>query len=215
MQGVAGHGKGHIHGTLLHPFLGARPKKHSLISTPRMRVRRLQSIAALTCLRGIGLSFAAPHSPTLAMGARKRCMQWSSQPNCCNNRLRIFPVLQERIFSRCILISLLLAECAAADFERVHLIAIVMGIWTASMRIYMLFVSMGELVLVALYSRTAACTRRRRSILRRPPQLLPLAVATRAVRYLLLTVALLETDIRLGRFGHNVQITSIPSKRPR
>lgn len=80
-----------------HPSLGARRKQHSLISTPRMRVRRLQSIAALTCLRGIGLSFAAPHSPTLAMGARRRCMQWySCQPNCCNNRLRMFPGLQQR-----------------------------------------------------------------------------------------------------------------------
>lgn len=86
-----------------HPFLGARRKKHSLIRTPRMRVRRVQSIAALTCLRGIGLSFAAPHSPTLAMGARKRCMQWSCQPNCCNNHLRMFPGLHQRIVYRCIL----------------------------------------------------------------------------------------------------------------
>ena len=125
MQGVAGHGKGL---TLLAVLSWERRKEHSLISTPRMRVRRLQSIAALTCLRGIGFGSAAPHSPTLAMGARRCCMQWSCQPNCCNNRLRIFPVLQERIFSRCILISLLLAECAAADFERVHLIAVVIAI---------------------------------------------------------------------------------------
>ena len=46
----------------------ARRKEHSLISTPRMRVRRLQSIAALTCLCGIAFRSAAPHSPTLVMG---------------------------------------------------------------------------------------------------------------------------------------------------
>jgi hypothetical protein len=81
----------------------ARRKEHSLISTPRMRVRRLQSIAALTCLCGIAFRSAAPHSPTLAMGARKRCMQWYCQPNCCNNGLRMSPGLRERIFYRCIL----------------------------------------------------------------------------------------------------------------
>lgn len=76
-------------------------------------------------------------------------------------------------------ISLLLAESAAASFKRVHLIAVVIAIWTASMRIYMLFVSTKELVLGALCARTAACTRTRRSILRRPSAIMPLVVATR------------------------------------
>lgn len=49
---------------------------------------------------------------------------------------------------------LLLAESAAASFKRVHLIAVIIVILTASMRIYMLFVSMEELSIVC-----AVCSR--------------------------------------------------------
>lgn len=102
----AGHGRAwqrsHL-AVLARDASWAHRKKHSLIRTPRVRMRRLQAIAALTCLCGIVFRFAAPHSPVLAMGPGN--MQWSCQPNCCSDGLRVLPRLQERSLSRCVLAS--------------------------------------------------------------------------------------------------------------
>lgn len=169
MQGMAGHGKGL---TLLAIFSWECRKEHSLISTPRMRVRRLQSIAGLTCLRGIGFGSAAPHSPTLAMGARRCCMQWSCQPQA--KLLQQSPENVSRI-ARADLFSLhpefspLLAESAAASFKRVHLIAVVIEHLDGEhAHIYAFRKHGGVGAGCALCARTAGCTRRSRSILRRP-----------------------------------------------
>lgn len=88
-------------------------------------------------------------------------------------------------------------------------------ILTASVRIYMLFVSLKELVLGVRF--VLALQPVRAGIgqsFAAPPQLSPF-LSLLAVRYLLLTVTLLETDIRLDRNGYNGSWPSKPSKRPR
>jgi hypothetical protein len=175
MQGVARHGKGL---TLLAIFSWACRKEHSLISTPRIRVRRLQSIAGLTCLRGIGFGSAAPHSPTLAMGARRCCVQWSCQPQA-----KLLQQSPENVFriARADLLSLhpefspLLAESAAASFKRVHLIKRDNHHLDGEhSHIYAFRKHEGVGAGCALCARTAACARRCRSILRHPSAIIAL-----------------------------------------
>lgn len=110
-------------------------------------------------------------------------MQWSCQPQA--KLLQQSPENVSRI-ARADLFSLhpefspLLAESAAASFKRVHFITVEIIIWTASMRIYMLFVSMEELVLgVRCVLALQAARVGLGQSFAAPPQLLPLVVATR------------------------------------
>lgn len=151
-----------------HPFLGVRPKKHSLISTPRMRaetsVHRCAYLPAWYRLKFCGSPFTDAHhggQETLYAAIFSAKLLQQSPENV--PRVATADLLSLRPE-----ISLLLAESAAANFERVHLIAVIIVIWTASMRIYMLFVSMKELDVGCAVCSRAACMRESRSILRRP-----------------------------------------------